>query len=296
MASRLGTVAVIAGALVFAATASGGSGGGVIVFSATPQGSPIAQLFSIEASGDGLKQLTTGANAAIDPAFSSDGTRIAFSRTGAGVFTALSDGSRLDRLTKGGRDSYPAWSPNGKSIAFVRPSGAQWRLYVVPSTGGTPHQLSEAPPAGRPSWTKEGLLIPSGGDLLRVDPTTGRVLKYYGANIDALYGLNSVTLSRNVSTLTFVGARAPEPGDMECAEGPCQRFGLYIESLSAKRKRPHLIAKDSGPATFSPDGKQIVSVSGGELELRSLTGAVSARLSTGTAYPTGTAPPAWSIR
>jgi Tol biopolymer transport system component len=267
--------------------------GGLIVFSATPPGSQIDQLFEITPSGDGLKQLTTGVNPADAPAFSPSGKRIAFARVGVGIFTIGADGGGLHRLTTNGRDSYPTWSPDGKLVAFVRPVGPKWRVYVMPSTGGRQRPLKEAPPAGRPSWTKAGLLIPSGGDLLRIDTAKGRVLRYYNASIDAIWGLNSVAVSPKLTSLTYVGSREPEPGDKECGEGPCQRFGLFFEPLAGKKKKPRLIVKDTSPAAYSPDGARLVFVAGGKLMIRSVATGATTTIATGTAYPTNAAPPAW---
>lgn len=254
------------------------------------------QLYRIQSSGGSVQQITTGANAAVAPAFSPGGQRIAFSRLGVGIFTMNPDGSGLRRVTTNGRDSYPTWAPTGGRIAFVRPVGTAWKLFVVSTSGGKPHLLHKTPPAGRPSWTKAGLFVPSGGDLLRVDPTTGRVLKYYGANIDAIWGLNTVALAPSLSKLTFIGARTPDPGDKECGEGPCQRFALFMENLKGTKKRPQLLVKDVGPATFSPDGAQLAYVGGGQLLLRSVVSGATHTLETGTSAPTTSAPPAWQPR
>src|SRR5580765_5744168 len=89
-----------------------------LVFSATQPGQHIDQLFRIRSSGAGLKRLTTGQYPSIAPAFSPDGTRIAFARTGIGIVTMNLDGRDVHRLTTNGRDSFPAWSPDGKQIAF----------------------------------------------------------------------------------------------------------------------------------------------------------------------------------
>jgi hypothetical protein len=161
------------------------------------------------------------------------------------------------------------------------------------SSGAAERRLPQAPPSGRPSWTPAGLLIPSGGDLLKVDPTTGHVQKYYNAEIDAIWGLNSVTLSPSRSTIAFVGARNPDPGDKECGEGPCQRFALFKENILTKTKRPQRVTNDTGPAAFSPNGTQLAFVAHGGLVLWSLAGGTSMTLPTGTATPTVSAPPAW---
>ena len=290
------SLASIAVAVVLASAAAVAAGATAqarwIVFSATPPAQHTDQLFRIHPSGDGLQQITTGQYSSIAPAFSADGKRIAFARTGVGILTMNVDGTGLRRLTTNGRDSFPTWSPDGKEIAFVRPLKAAWTVHVMSSSGAVQRRLRLAPPSGRPSWTPAGLLIPSGGDLLKIDPTTGHVLKYYGVQIDAIWGLNSVALSPDRSMLTYVGARNAEPGDKECGEGPCQRFALYKENV-VKNKNPQRVVKDAGPATFSPNGRQLVFVSNGGLVLWSLATSTPQPVSTGDVYPTVAAPPAW---
>ena len=293
---RLLSIAAVAlaVALAIAAAATAGRTAQVrwIIFSAVPAGQHTDQLFRIQSTGEGLEQITNGPYPSVAPAFSPDGKRIAFSRAGIGIVTMNVDGTGIRRLTKNPRDGFPAWSPDGKQIAFVRPINATWTVHVMSSTGAGQRKLPKAPPSGRPTWTSAGLMIPSGGDYLKIDPVTGHVLKYYGATIDAVWGMNSVALSPNRSTITYVGARNAEPGDKECGEGPCQRFALYKENI-LKGKKPERVIKDAGPATFSPNGSQLVFVSNGGLLLWTLANNKSKPISTGDAYPTVAAPPAW---
>ena len=72
------------------------------------------------------------------------------------------DGTALRRLTTNGRDSFPAWSPDGKQIAFVRPTKAAWSIYVMSSSGGQQRRLPKAPPSGRPTWSSERAHDPVG--------------------------------------------------------------------------------------------------------------------------------------
>ena len=166
------------------------------------------------------------------------------------------NGKAVKRLTTGGRDSFAAWSPDGRQIAFLRPTGAKWSVYVVSASGGPQRRLAKAPSAGRPTWSSKGRLIPSQGDLVKIDPANGHVLKYFGSTIDAVWGLDRVRSRPTTSRLTYIGAAPPEPGDRNAAGGtvPALR-ALYGESparaggrgrwRTSGRGRSHPMARNS---------------------------------------------------
>jgi Tol biopolymer transport system component len=269
-----------------------------ILFTALKPGSFGAeQIFRVQQSGKGLKQLTNGAYPAEAPAFSPDGKQVAFVRVGVGIFSMNINGSGLHALTRNSRDSYPAWSPDGKQIAFIRPIGSAWKVYVMSASGAGQRQLRQSPPAGRPSWTSRGLVIPTDGDLAKIDPRTGQVQKLFGALIDATTGVDTTGVSANLSTLTFVGARPPDPGDTGCGDGvPCQRYSLFLQDLHPKAP-PRTLVLNGGPATFSPDGKRLVFVSGDRLTLRRVTGdGETTSIKTGKLSLTTSTPPVWQPR
>lgn len=62
-----------------------------------------------------------------------------------------------------GSDDGPAWSPDGKEIAFERADQATQTtgIFVVPTTGGTPTDLSSLPRASdlEPAWSPDGSRI-----------------------------------------------------------------------------------------------------------------------------------------
>lgn len=286
--------AVLAVALKLTVSAAAAADVPWVVFSAHPDGIGLQQLFRVQSNGHGLQQISNGASPATDPAFSPDGKRVLFVRLGKGIFSINLDGTDEKRLTKNGRDSYPAWSPNGKQIAFLRPFKKQWTLYVMTSSGAREHRLPLAPPGGRPAWTKDGkvILLPTVADVSRIDPHTGRIK----ARVDLQAELVSSTaaaVSPNGKSVVYIGRR-PLTGPEDCGESPCPMFALYL--VSTARKKPLKIANGTGPATWLPDGKTVIYVTGGKLILTVLPGGKSSSISMDEHLLAGDAPPAWQPR
>jgi dipeptidyl aminopeptidase/acylaminoacyl peptidase/CubicO group peptidase (beta-lactamase class C family) len=78
------------------------------------------------------------------------------------------------RLTKGTADSAPAWSPDGTRIAFLRADGGPAQLWLLPAGGGEPEQLTSLPlGAGAPVWSPDGTKIAFGAPVdLHAPPKT----------------------------------------------------------------------------------------------------------------------------
>jgi dipeptidyl aminopeptidase/acylaminoacyl peptidase len=97
-----------------------------------------------------IRKIRTPGSVTLSP----DGGRVAFAVTrieGAAyrseIFIAATDGSAQPRrLTDGTADSGPRWSPDGASIAFLRPDAQGRRqLHVMPAAGGSARQLTDQP-------------------------------------------------------------------------------------------------------------------------------------------------------
>jgi dipeptidyl aminopeptidase/acylaminoacyl peptidase len=267
-----------------------------IVFSAHPNGStgPL-QLVRVQTNGQGLKQITTGSKSAIEPDFSPDGKRIVFARLGSGIFRMNADGSGLRRLTSGGRDIYPVWSSDGTRIAFLRPFKSGWRLFVMSPTGTGQRRLPQAPPAGRPSWTKnsKSILIPSAADLVQVDAQTGRIQRYFGLTLD-IQTTQNATISPDDLMVAYLGPRL-STGPEDCGEGPCPQYALYLARVPAPH-RARRVANDTGAAGWSPDGKTLAYVHLDALTLRTVASGATRTIDTGQHVAVGDSPPAWQPR
>jgi Tol biopolymer transport system component/DNA-binding winged helix-turn-helix (wHTH) protein len=115
-------------------------------------------------------QLTSDGEQNFEPTWSRDGKLIAYySKNRGGIWVVPASGGTAKQLTEFG--SYPAWSPDGSTIAFqsypltdlgatsvgaVPPS----TLWIVQSQGGDPTPITQiASPAGghgSPSWSPDG--------------------------------------------------------------------------------------------------------------------------------------------
>jgi len=95
------------------------------------------------------------------PAWSPDGTRIAFVSTrdgNADIFVMNRDGSGLVNLTRHPAfDSAPAWSPDGRYIAFHSSRSGVFQIWVMDSDGTNPRNLSQGGEHDySPEWSPDG--------------------------------------------------------------------------------------------------------------------------------------------
>ncbi len=99
------------------------------------------------------------------PAVSPDGNLVAFRQSdgsrNAGIYVAVVGGDKSIQLSSDPGDCCPAWSPDGRQIAFSRYSNRTLLILTVPALGGTEHRVYQGPNSigGGISWSPDGNLL-----------------------------------------------------------------------------------------------------------------------------------------
>ena len=99
------------------------------------------------------------------PALSPDGNLVAFRQSdsshNAGIYVAIVGGDKSIQLTSNPGDCCPAWSPDGREIAFSRYKDRVFSIITVPALGGTEHRVYQGPDSmgGGISWSPDGNLL-----------------------------------------------------------------------------------------------------------------------------------------
>lgn len=128
---------------------------GTIVFVSDRGGA--LDLWKMRASGKDAKPLTNDAHADADPRFSPDGKSILYTTVRGGfpeVWVMNRDGSGARKITEGSQGD---WSPDGKSIAFIRDNQAFVReLAAGRDRRVTPEGWERC---GTPAWSPDGKRI-----------------------------------------------------------------------------------------------------------------------------------------
>jgi TolB protein len=143
-------------------------------------------LCLVNADGSRLRVLVKRMGAAA-PAWSPDGSKLAFARPNNGIYVIRVDGTGLRRLATGD-DDYPAWSPDGRRIVYTTDDG----LWIMNANGARPRRLTSGGDDLGPAWSPDGSTIaftrftdsgrevrvvsPDGRDNRRLATSSGGVL------------------------------------------------------------------------------------------------------------------------
>lgn len=115
-------------------------------------------------SNPALTELTAGLGVARRPAWSADGSQIAFEVTdgaATNVFVADALGKNRRQVTNTDDfDGQASFNPNGKQLAFAAQKGSQWDIYSIDLDGTNLTRLTTDPAQdAQPAWSPDGARI-----------------------------------------------------------------------------------------------------------------------------------------
>jgi TolB protein len=228
-------------------------------------------LYELDADGERQRRLTDGETSSsgeeslffqVDPAWSPDGSLIAFSsrrESSFDLYTMRADGTGTRRLTSATEDDgHPTWSPDGKSIAFAR--GTPGRIYVMNADGTGVRRLTEDfAEEADPAWSPDGRWI---AYTQRTPGTTVRELWVSRADGSDRHRVT------NFGRAIFGPAWSPDSKRIAfAADLERTTYDIYSVDLQGNdRRRYTQTLSDSFEPAWSPDGGTIAFSREGAIE------------------------------
>ena len=221
-------------------------------------------IYSMDANGNNLVQLTDDPASDVEPACSPDGRRIAFKSNrvlSPELYVMDSDGNNAIRLTYDGfRKNRPSWSPDGKRIAFssFRLPAINWEIYAIGTDGENEINLTNhKEPDDLPSWS------PDGSKIAFVSMLDGGVFGSHHIFVMNADGKGRRNLTGDTDLIDSSDPTWSPDGSKIAFRSLFNLVGYDIYVMTAEGKNLERLTEDSKSSmpAFSPDGRKIAFVS-----------------------------------
>jgi len=229
-----------------------------------PNPNGYSDILTMEVGGQNQINLTNDATDDREPAWSPDGSRIAW-HCGDSICVMNANGNNRIELASGLGGRLPQWSPNGQWLAFGAFAGLHEDVFFVPATGGTPINLTNNPAVDLgPSWSADSSEIVFETNRHSVMSGTLEIENWelYKVNLNTLVQTrltndpaqdHAAAWSPNGTRIAFVSDRENSQYD----------YSLYVMNGDGTSQRRLTDPMDFvGPLAWSPDSRRLVAQSG----------------------------------
>ncbi|KHL17228.1 dipeptidyl aminopeptidase/acylaminoacyl peptidase [Mumia flava] len=161
-------------------------------------------------------------------------------------------GGEARQLTRGVADTAPAWSPDGTRIAFLRSEDGPAQVWLLPVDGGEPEQVTTLPlGAGAPEWSPDGARIAFcapvdlAGAGERPDTAAPRATERLGYKADGSGFLGTLRSHVHVLDLDDRSVRQVTRGDWHAGAPTWSPDGARLAFAAAREDDADLTARSS---------------------------------------------------
>jgi polyisoprenoid-binding protein YceI len=246
----------------------------------------VEHLYTIGADGRRLRRVGNDSAFQMQPTWSPDGRRIAFSRAEdapdappPSVTVISADGSDRKDLSRGGM---PDWSPDGRRIAFMSETGGDGtgKISVMGADGAVVRQFTDTPTSdSEPRWSPDGRRI--------------AVSAYGGATNDDIAVIDARTgrFRRLTHAPGYEDSPAWSPDGRRIAY--VKDGAIHLLRADASGDRAITTGRNDSAPNWSPDGRRLSWVRDGNLYLARADGSGAACVQIGMLLTSGAR---WSAR